>query len=62
MLNEDEYAAFNYPHDYDHMTKVEAERVIDDYDKDGNGLVEEEEYLSNAMFSKSTLVSLSRSI
>lgn len=53
QLDLSEYAAFNNPQDYPFMSDVEADRVLADYDTDGDGKVTEEEYLSNAVFAKS---------
>ncbi|VDP78896.1 unnamed protein product [Echinostoma caproni] len=50
LLNETEYAAFEYPHNYPHMAPYEIIHTLKDFDRDKDGLISEEEYLQDIRF------------
>ena len=52
-LNDEEAAAFLHPYDYTRMADVEAERVLGEYDKNDDGKISVDEYLSSSSFSES---------
>lgn len=55
VLDKHEYAAFIHPYDYPRMTDVEADRVLADYDLNGDGKITWEEFQKNPVFAKSKL-------
>ncbi|CAH8456490.1 unnamed protein product [Dicrocoelium dendriticum] len=46
-LNVTEYAAFEHPHNYRHMSPYEIIHTLRDFDKNGDGLISQEEYLAD---------------
>ncbi|KAF8572461.1 hypothetical protein P879_00140 [Paragonimus westermani] len=46
-LNETEYAAFEHPHNYRHMAAYELIHTLRDFDKDGDGMISQKEYLAD---------------
>ncbi|THD20042.1 Reticulocalbin-1 [Fasciola hepatica] len=48
LLNETEYAAFEYPHNYPHMAPYEIIQTLKDFDRDKDEFISEEEYLQDS--------------
>lgn len=47
-LNKEEYSAFLHPEGFDHMKHLITRETLEDMDKDGDGLVSLEEYISES--------------
>ena len=52
-LDEQEYVAFEFPYDFEHMHDIEMNRAMKDYDKNSDGFVTLEEFLGEG---KATLM------
>jgi len=44
-LDRDEYVAFYHPYNYEHMHKIEVERVLREHDKNTDGLLSLAEFM-----------------
>ncbi|KAA3680543.1 uncharacterized protein DEA37_0008147 [Paragonimus westermani] len=55
-LNETEYAAFEHPHNYRHMAAYELIHTLRDFDKDGDGMISQKEYLADDKMHKDAFV------
>ncbi len=48
FLNETEFAAYLHPYNFDYMEDYELDRIMGEYDKDGNSFIDFEEYIGDA--------------
>ena len=48
-LNFEEYVAFEFPYDFEHMHEVELNKAMKDYDGNGDGSVSLQEFLGQGI-------------